>query len=231
MDFEVYCDESCLEALSNKNEHKYIAIGGIWIPADNRKSLKDAIKTIKEKYNIYGEFKWNKLSPAYFDFYKNIIDYFFSSELIRFRAIIIESKCVDNYKFNNDDNELSFYKFYYQLLHHWIYDFNSYSIYLDYKINRDKGRLRELKRILMNANITSNIKVVQSLPSEQSIGIQLADVLTGIVSAKFNATISSKAKLSLIKHIEENFIGKEISPTSKGEEKFNIFHINLKGGW
>lgn len=231
MDFEVYCDESGLEALTNKDAHKYTAIGGIWFPADFREEFKDIIKRIKERYKIAGELKWQKVSPAYYDLYREVIDYFFSVDYIRFRVILIEAAKVDNIRFNNEDAELGFYKFYYQLLHHWIYDFNSYDIFLDLKVNRNKGRLSELHKVLSNANITSHINQVQGLPSEQSLGIQLADVLTGLVSSKINRHLESSAKRGLVEHIEINFLKREIAPTPKWEEKFNVFRMNLKGGW
>ena len=84
MDIEVYCDESGLEALSNKDAHLYTAIGGIWVEAERRKDLKTGLATIKAKYNIQGEFKWNKLSPGYYNFYKELIDFFFLSQCPRF---------------------------------------------------------------------------------------------------------------------------------------------------
>lgn len=231
MDFEVYCDESGLEALTRKDAHLFTGIGGIWIPAEHRTTLKQGIAAIKEKYNIKGELKWQKFSPAYYDLYKEIIDFFFLSGYIRFRVVLIEAAKIDHIKFNNEDAELGFYKFYYQLLHHWIFDFNQYNIFLDLKINRNKGRLHELKKVLDNANLTSDIKQVQGLPSEQSLGIQLADVLTGLIVAKFNNEITSNAKLSLIQYVEEKYLGKPISATPKWEEKLNVFRMNLKGGW
>lgn len=232
MNFEVYCDESGLEALSRKEEHLYSAIGGIWLPEDNRTDLKNGIKSIKEKYGIHGELKWQKLSPAYFELYKDIIDYFFQAEFIRFRVILIESSKVDHIRFNNTDAELGFYKFYYQLLHHWIYDFNNYNIFVDLKVNRDKNRLKELKNVLELSNLTSAISQVQGLPSEQSLGIQLADVLTGLVATKFNNEIKKgSAKDGLLQYVEQSLINKPIAPTPKKEEKFNVFKINLQGGW
>lgn len=231
MDFEIYADESGLEALINKEAHTYCSIGGIWIPAENRLQLKDDLKAIKASYKINGELKWHKMSPSYYNLYKEIIDYFFSSQFIRFRVILVEANLVDNVKFNNTDAELGFYKFYYQLLHHWIYDFNTYNIFLDHKVNRNKGRFKELERVLDNANLTSDIKQVQGLPSNEQLGIQLADVLTGLVASKVNGGVTSEAKLNLIKYVEETYLGKEIGPTPKWEEKFNVFKINLKGGW
>ena len=66
--------------------------------------------------------------------------------------------------------------------------------------------------------------------SQESLGIQLADVLTGMVSAKFNVEITSNAKKKLI-NVTESLIGKPIVPTAKWEEKLNVFKINLQGGW
>lgn len=231
MNFEVYCDESGLEALTKKEQHPFTAIGGIWLPEEYRETLKESIKGIKAKHNVYGELKWKKVSPSYFELYKDLFDYFFQAEYIRFRVIIIESVKVDNIRFNKTDAELGFYKFYYQLLHHWIFDFNTYNIFVDLKKNSKKTRLKELKRILELSNLTSEILQVQGLPSEESLGIQLADVLTGLVASKFNAQTTGKTKPSLINYVESELLKKAIYPSPKWEEKFNIFKINLQGGW
>lgn len=230
MNFEVYCDESGLEALTRKDAHLYTAIGGIWMPADFRAVFKQNVNSIKDRHKIKGELKWNKVSPAYVDVYAELINYFFSAPKLRFRVILVESKTIDNFRFNDKDAELGFYKFYYQLLHHWIFDFNNYAIFLDYKINRDKGRLKKLKKVLLASNLTSEIDQLQALPSHESVAIQLADVLTGLVAAKFNSEISSSAKKDLIAFVETK-LNKAISPTPKWEEKFNVFKINLQGGW
>lgn len=231
MNFEVYCDESGLEALVRKEEHSYVAIGGIWMPADYRLIFKAKMLEIKGGYEIFSELKWNKLSPKSYSIYKDIIDYFFQTNQLRFRVILIDSKKVNNFMFNDKDEELGFYKFYYQLLHHWIYDNNTYNIFLDLKKNRDQRRLKTLDRCLDYSNLTSIIEKVQGLPSNESLGIQLADVLTGLVNAKFNNKNTSIAKIDLIKYIENTYLAGEIRPTPKWEEKFNIFKINLQGGW
>ena len=230
MNFEVYCDESGLEALTRKDAHKFTAIGGIWMPAEFRSNFKTDINAIKGKHNVKGELKWQKVSPAYLNLYADIINYFFDKPELRFRVIIIESKTVDNIRFNEKDAELGFYKFYYQLLHHWIFDFNKYNIFIDYKVNRNKGRINVLKHVLDFSNLTSEIVQVQALPSDESLGIQLADILTGLVVSKFNNEFSSKAKGKLIE-IAEARLEKSIAPTPKWVEKFNVFKINLKGGW
>lgn len=230
MNFEVYCDESCIEALTKKDEHSFVGIGGIWIPSEMRLKLKKDLEQIKNKYEIFGELKWNKVSPKYLPLYKEIIDYFFDSKFIRFRVILIEAHKVDLIHFHNSDAELGFYKFYYQMIKTWIYDFNDYSIFLDLKKNRLKGRAKDLESFLDKSNFFAEVKSVQALPSHESLGIQLADVLTGITTAKMNNKTTSLAKQELMNYVESH-IGNIIQPTSKIEEKFNIFKINLQGGW
>lgn len=231
MNFEVYCDESALEAIASKGAHNYTGIGGIWLPSEHRDNLKQGLNEIKEKYKIKGELKWKKISPAYFELYKEVIDFFFNAGYIRFRVILIEANKVDHITFNNEDAELGFYKFYYQLIHHWLFDFNNYRIFTDLKKNRDTGRLKKLKETLAQTNLTSTITQLQGLPSEQSLGIQLADILTGLVVSKFNKEATGTAKLGLIAYVEEKYLSKDIAATSKWEEKFNVFKINLQGGW
>jgi hypothetical protein len=230
MKFEVFCDESGLEVLSDPKAHQYMAIGGIWIPSDFRETFKSQLQAIKVKHKVLGEIKWQKLSPLYLPLYAELVDYFLSTPDIRFRAIVIEADKVNKVKFSQDDAELSFYKFYYQLLHHWIFDFNEYRVFLDYKVNQDKKRLHTLHKALSNANLSSEIKNIQALPSEQVLGIQLADILTGAVFSKFNGKHSGSAKNAIIEQLE-TALGRVISPTPKFEEKFNVFKINLQGGW
>lgn len=59
MNFEVYCDESGLEALTRKDAHRFTTIGGIWMPAEFRSELKDSVKQIKTKHTmVHAELLW-----------------------------------------------------------------------------------------------------------------------------------------------------------------------------
>jgi hypothetical protein len=76
----------------------------------------------------------------------------------------------------------------------------------------------------------AKISNLQALPSHESLLIQMADILTGVVSAKFNGEVTSEAKLALIKYVE-SYLGHEIKETGPKENKMNIFNINLQRGW
>lgn len=231
MDFNIYCDESNSDVLvSKKSMYSYMVIGGIWIPSDKKLEIKRDIKKIQNTNECFGEIKWNKVSNSKLDFYLALIDYFFGNNDIRFRAITVDKTKIDVINYHKSDAELGFYKFYYQLLHHWILDFNSYSVYVDIKTNKSKDRIKVLKDCLQNSNITSEIKNIQALHSHEVIFIQLTDLLIGAVNSKFNNNIISKAKQTILETIEKH-LGHEIIPTSRNIHKFNIFKINPKGGW
>jgi len=232
MDFEIYCDESHQEYFKTRQGDgpHYVLIGGLWIEASKRDNYKTRIKSLRKQFDVQGEFKWHRVSPSRIEFYRALVQLFFEEEM-RFRCIVLPADQLDAVKFHKSDNELMFYKFYYQLLHHWIYDFNRYRIFLDLKTNRVDDRLRVLEQVLQNSNLTSEIISVQALPSHELDLLQLTDVLLGAVGYKFHLCTSSQSKLAIIEEIEGYLPNHVIQPTRRGESKFNIFQFRPNGGW
>ncbi len=234
MEFDVYCDESHTDVLCSHSTHaKYLIIGSLWLRTDGRDSCKSGLHQLREKHDIRrAEVKWQKVSPNKLGFYIDLIDWFFTQGTsVRFRCIAVDRQHVNLVKFHDNDHELAFYKFYYQVLHHWILDFNQYNIFCDHKSNRDGQRLPVLSTCLNNSNLSSEIQRVQAIRSSDSVLLQLADVLTGAVSAKLNGSLKSDgAKQSVVDRLEQR-LGRAIGHTWMNEPKFNVFVINLQGGW
>ena len=180
-----------------------------------------------------GQIKWQRVGPKKVNFYFDLIDLFKSfGNTLRFRCIVVDSNEVDFPLFHNDDRELGFYKFYYQLLHHWILDFNEYHIFCDTKTNRRLDRLKTLKNCLSSSNLSSKIISIQPIPSKESALIQFRDFLLGAVGSAFNKSIEKgKPREAILNHLKDRLGWEEIVSTSKDFEKFNIFKIDLKGGW
>ena len=233
MKFEVYCDESRPDLLCSQHPTaQYMVIGGLWLAAEDRVQAKHDIHALRDKHKIGGEFKWQKVSPSRLDFYRDLADWFVAmGDRLRFRCIAVEHGKVDLLRFHESDQELGFYKFYYQMLHHWILDFNEYAVFCDFKSNRVGSRLSELARCLRYSNLTSDIVNVQATRSKESVLIQTADVLTGIAAARLNNNLKAgSAKWELVTHCEQA-LGCQIQATYRSEQKFNVFVIDLAGGW
>jgi len=231
--FEVYCDESHPDLLSATNPNAgYMVIGSVWLEATRREEFKREIHGLKNQYRVGGEFKWQKASPSRIDFYSDLVDWFIAKgEDLRFRCIAVEQRKINLHEFHESDQELGFYKFYYQMLQHWILDFNEYRVFCDIKKNREKDRLEILQRCLRYSNLSSAIQDVLAVRSEDSLLIQLADVLTGAASAKLNGTLRPDSTKAKIVESLEYQLGRPIRHTLKSEAKYNVFVINLQGGW
>lgn len=233
MNFEVYCDESRPDLLcSERPQSRFMVIGSLWLPTEYRQRMKADIHALRDKHRIGGEFKWQKVSPSKLEFYRDLIDWFVAQDgNLRFRCIAVDREKLNLLQFHGADQELGFYKFYYQMLHHWILDFNQYSVFCDFKSNRVRVRLHELQRCLDYSNLSSDIENVQAVRSRESVLLQAVDVLTGIAASKLNdSLVAGSAKWELVTHLEKA-LGHSIGPTYRSEQKFNVFKIDLAGGW
>ncbi|NOX15001.1 MAG: DUF3800 domain-containing protein [Epsilonproteobacteria bacterium] len=232
MNIDIYCDETLTDLFtSKKSEKRYMLLGGVWINRDIKEKIKQDIKSLRKKYNCWGEIKWVNVSPSKKEFYLKLIELFFNyGEDIRFRCIVIDSQKII-WSYHEEDKELGFYKFYYHLIHKWIGEYNNYKIFLDAKKNKKINRVAMLEQVLQNRFRYDDllIKQVQALPSKEVVLIQLADLFLGSISAKLNnIPLTNSAKIDFIKQIEQR-LGKKIAPTYANENKFNIFKITLQG--
>ncbi len=197
MKFEIYCDESRPDLFTSKAEHKdrYLLIGGLWLPTEKRIEVKQKIKDLKNTHKIGGQIKWQKISNSRLKFYCELIDLFVSLGLdLLFRCIAVEVSKVNFNLYHENDVELGFYKFYYELIHHWILDFNEYYIFCDTKTNRRPDRLATLQRCLQHSNLSSQIHSIQAVPSRESALIQFADFLLGAASSDLNESYTTKSQ-------------------------------------
>jgi hypothetical protein len=219
--FNLYCDESC--HISNP-EHPYLLLGYIGVPYNQLELHKREIKELKEKHHFYSEIKWSKVSHSKYAFYQELISYFFASDLF-FRAIIVDKKKIKNEIFQQDDHTF-YYKMYYQLIHHKIDMTANYNIYFDVKDALSKTKIRTLREIL---NVQYGVfRNIQSIPSHQSIFIQLTDLILGAISYKLRNLKQVKTKLDIIKKIEKECGHPLDQMTPKDEQKLNLFFIELK---
>lgn len=233
MKFDIYCDESQPDVFWSKaaTRARFLLIGGLWVPAEQRAGIKLAIRQLKDQHDFHHEIKWHKVHDGKMELYHSIVDLFLRSNL-RFRCIAVEGDKVDMVRFHQNDQELGFYKFYYQMVKHWLDDFNEYRIFCDEKTNRSGDRLETLRKTLDYANLTSSVLAVQALPSKEVALLQLTDFLLGMASSRLNETsIPGSGKDQLIQYLERGLKITRLGPTWKSEQKFNVFKINLQGGW
>ena len=124
------------------------------------------------------EIKWNKVSPSKLEYYKDLVDYFFENDMLRFRAMIIDKTQINHEKFNQTDDEWD-YKMYYELLKNLTEPKDDNYIYLDIKDTKSSRKVEGAKNYLnmkMREYDYELIKHIQSINSQESFIMQLADL-------------------------------------------------------
>lgn len=222
LQYNIYCDESSVE---NKQLLNFV-IGSLFIPRHKKKKILTDIHKIKNKYNYKREIKWNKITARYEDLYIELINYILKEKDIEFKSIVIDKKKI-NMNLHNNDTELMFYKFYYQLLRHKFYNDSEYYIYIDYKTRKYKPRFDEcqkyLKGFLNQSNTQSNIKHMQEYHSINMELLQLTDLLTGMIAFANNYIEHGTIKKKIVEIFQNKYQINLKEGTSLHSTKFNIF--------
>lgn len=219
--FNLYCDESChLE----RDGIPYMLISYVISSYNQVKLHSDNIRALKIKHFFKGEVKWSALSKSQYPFYNELIEYFFATDL-QFRAIVIDKSKLKHSEFNQTHED--FYdKMYYQLLIHKINPEYNYNIYMDIKDIYTYRKAASLKKYLDNNSVC--IRKIQIIKSYESELMQLTDVLMGAISYYLRSKNKVIAKNNIIEKIQSHCSLDLKQSTPRGEEKFNIFHIDLK---
>ncbi|MBR9920307.1 MAG: DUF3800 domain-containing protein [Bacteroidetes bacterium] len=218
--FNLYCDES--SHLQNDGM-PYMLISYIGTPYNQLKQHKTAISNLKAKHNFKGEIKWSNVSASKYQFYTELIDYFFATDLF-FRAIIVDKSQINEMQagFTYDD---FYFKMYFQLLHHKVSMEDTFNVYIDIKDTRSHKKVNRLKEIL---GLNASIRNLQAIHSYESSLMQLADLIMGAINYRLRGLNKVIAKNQLITKIEEQCNGSLDKSTPLSEEKFNRFFIALK---
>ncbi|NOQ26325.1 MAG: DUF3800 domain-containing protein [Bacteroidales bacterium] len=220
--FNIYCDESC----HIEHDHKaYMLVGSVSSAYNQVKRHTERIKNIKQKHNFFGEIKWSNVASSQYLFYKELLEYFFDTDL-RFRAVIVNKAKINNDAFGQDYDTF-YYKMYYYLLNHNKNSMYNYNVYLDIKDTLSAYKVNKLKDIL---NTQFEVfRNVQNIRSHESIILQIADLITGALAYNLNNHDKKvKAKTDLINLIEKHASKGLKENSDYADHKLNLFFIELK---
>lgn len=228
--YNIYCDETC--HLEHDGE-KIMVIGGIKCPTASRKQLSAEICEIKKKNNIpiMAEIKWNKVSPCNIEYFKDLIDFFFSHDELEFRAVAVDKTKLRHDEFKQTHDEF-YYKMYFYCLSGLVSTRDENYIYLDKKDTKGTSKIARLKYYLSQKTHDfdqQKIKRIQCVNSKELPILQLADLIIGAVGY-INRGIEkrSAAKMELVSYIIEKTGYLLTKSTFLSERKFNLLFLELQ---
>ena len=227
-EYNIYCDETCHLSFDNKN---VMVLGAIWCQKRHAKAIAEQIRNIKRKHglNSHYEIKWVKAaSEKKFAFYRDLLDFFFSSDCLHFRALIAHKQNLNHQKFQQTHDDW-YYKMYFHLLVNILSPSSCYNIYLDIKDTRSNNKTQNLKNIIENSRYTISgdlIPKIQLVRSHEIEQIQLCDLLIGCLQYRFNKpeSIASAGKQKILNFLVNKSQKDLLKNSFLRENKFNIFH-------
>ncbi len=228
--YNLYCDESC--HLPNDG-NPIMVLGGIWSPKDRVREINDDIRAIKRRYMIGSEMKWVKISESRKNAYLELINYFFDIEDLHFRVLVVDNKiAIDHEKYHQTHDDW-YYKMYFNMIKTILSPLDHYNIYLDIKDTKSKTKILKLQEVLSNnmydfsRQTITNIQVIRSHEVEI---MQIVDILIGALAYISRGLDTVNAKMDIIELIKKRSGYSLIRNTPPREDKFNVFHLQLKEG-
>ena len=223
MNYKVFFDETC------HLEHDGINImggGAIFCQKEKFTEATRYIKYLKYEHNAFHELKWTKVSSSGWGFYKALIDYFFESNFLRFRAITSDKTLLDHKTYNDGNHDNFYYKLMYQAFEPMLEINNSYYVYTDYKDSNGAKQLKKLKEYLISRKHHNISLGFQMIRSHEAVFLQLADFIIGAIVYKKREDIEhrSEIKNKIYDYIELKHGRSLLLNTSREESKFNVFH-------
>ena len=218
----VFCDESChLE----HDGHSSMALSSVWCFTEDTKALHQQIRDIKNKHGLpkNHEFKWNKISDAKLDFYKELIEFFFADQRLHARVVLANGKadlCHGEYDQTHDD---WYYKMYYYLLTNVLQKQQPVNIYIDPKDTRHSSKIKKLHSVLTNKYGSLSVNRIQVVRSFETELMQIADIFAGAACYHERGLTTSKSKLTIIALIKDKSGSDLVRQSDQAEAKFNFF--------
>ncbi len=224
MEYNIYCDESC-HLISN--DSKYMLIGAVYCPKNKVKQINEYVEHLKQNYNFSNniELKWNKIDKKTEKLYLDIINYFFNTDYLKFRVIVIDKTKLDHDRYNQTENDF-YHKAYYEMLKYIIIPENSYNIYPDIKDTNSyyyHQVMLEYLRIKMSDTNKKTIRKVQPIRSYEAPILQINDILIGALSYYYRGLEGNKVKLNIINEIKKLYQNDFNTTSYYNNTKFNIF--------
>ena len=203
--YNVYCDESC------HLEHDGVPVmvlGGVWCLRDKAREAHERLREIKARHGLAHDFevKWAKVSHSKVSFYRDVVDYFFDDDDLRFRALIVPNKALLNHTAHSQTHDEWYYKMYFMMLKGVLSPEDSFRIYLDIKDTRGGDKVRKLHEVLCNSMYDFDAKIVETiqiLRSHEVELMQLADLLIGAVCYVNRGLNENVGKLAVADRIRE----------------------------
>ncbi len=204
-----------------------MVLGAVWCPLGKAPEIAKRLRELKAQHRMPEgyELKWTSVSPGRTDYFRDVLDYFFDDDDLRFRVILAQKTGLQHASRGQTHDEW-YYKMFFTTLKVLLSPEKKFRIYIDYKDTNGSARVRKLQHILSNniydykREIVERVQLVRSHEVEM---MQLADFLIGIVGYRNRSLTDNETKKALVARMRERSKLDLSRTTLLRAEKVNLF--------
>jgi hypothetical protein len=197
VEYTIWCDESDKKGKRFSNFY-----GGAIVSSVHMEEVLTRLEFTKTELNLFGEAKWQKVSTAYLDKYKKLIDEFFAlmnEGKIKTRIMFTDNNIIPVGLTREQINK-EFFLLYYQFIKHAFgfmrapYHDPRATLHLNFDKLPDKTeKVIEFKKFIYGLNrelVEKNIIIpnanISEIDSHTHVVLQCVDIITGSMSFRLN---------------------------------------------
>lgn len=231
----VYCDESSQTAA------RYMVLGALFVEEDARTKLEQAFRGIRGTQLANATMKWEKVSDKYFSEYEQsalLIAKRGRVGMLEYHAMTLDTTKFDHDTYNAGDDELGYYKFFFNLLKWRMIRHKGAVFYvtMDRRHNRKADRLEELKWYLNQHLVTywsyEPVKSIVARSCKEVLLLQITDILTGAVAyhanKRDNKPDARRAKVKLAQALARGFGLPRLDVDMGSHTFYSVWHFRLE---
>lgn len=202
------------------------------MPWQRRGAFRGLVDGLRGDHGFPHEFKWEKVSPRYLGFYRDVVAAFFRTNWLSFHCLVVEKAIV-----RNPDLDLVRRKHFTKLLTNKIQRCaavhsdreQTFRIWVD-PIHSSYAKADEAVEVISNNVLAKALGALRPVDkvltrdSKETPSIMLCDLLLGAVMAAWQQKVESKAKLEIIQTVADHLGWADLrADTWKSERKFNVW--------
>ncbi len=223
--YHIYADES---AHLENDGLTHMVLGAVWCEKTVARRAARQIRALRTRHGIHrlAELKWTRVSNSKLDYFKQLVDLFWDTEGLNFRAMVVDKRQLDHKSFGQTHDDW-YYKIYFDMLKWILYPDRAFRVFLDEKDTRGVPKTRKLHEVLCNSHQDFNrdiIKTVETVRSSDVVLVQLADFLSGALGYANRHPGSTGAKAEVVDHLRALSGYSLKQSTLLRARKFNILH-------
>jgi len=202
-------------------------LGAVWCPQPAAAAQNYRIAALKKEYGLsqFFEIKWGKVSSSKVAFYAALVNSFFDTATLNFRAWVVPDKSILRHESLAQTHDDWYYKMYFNMLKVIIRPNHMYHVYLDIKDSQSRRKLQKLHEVLANANYDFQRKIIARMQHVHShdVGLlQMTDLLVGAVSYAVRNLTGSPAKRQIVELVKQRSGLSLTRNTLPSATKFNL---------